>query len=144
MSKYSEPCPSPNGTNYERLYIIRKPLAMDQAMGSKSGGYGSADNDLDTPDSSDDDLRDQIHQLLEGKLDPADIEALLTLIEGPDTDTAPAPGRQAHDGWRPTLALDALMRRRVAESGVARAERAQKQIAGLMARFPALKNARVV
>ena len=33
---YTEPMPSPNGTNYERLYIVRKPfaeaMAFDAAM----------------------------------------------------------------------------------------------------------------
>jgi hypothetical protein len=156
---YTEPCPSPNGTNYERLYIIRKPLAlaMDQAMGAKYGGYGSADTvdpddiDLDERDDEGYTLGDKVRQLLEGKLDDADLQMLIQLIEGPDdTGTAPAPAaqdrrgprRQAHDGAR-KLAMDALIRQRVAESGPRRAAIAQKQVADLMVRFPALKNARV-
>ena len=122
-------------------------MALDAALpGAKSGGYGSADVDLDTPDSSGDDLRDQIHQLLEGKLDPADIEALLTLIEGPDTDTAPAPAqdrrRQARD-QRLVMPSKAEIMRRIAASGEVRAARAVQSHADLVRRFPALASARV-
>ena len=103
MSKnlYTEPMPSPNGTNFERLYIVRKPfaeaMAFDAAMpGAKFGGYGSGYDDpnnidLDTPNSAGDDLRDQIYQLLAGKVDDASIEMLIKLIEGGDTDTTQAP-----------------------------------------------------
>lgn len=123
-------------------------MALDAALpGTKSGGYGSADVDLDAPDSSGDDLRDQIHQLLEGKLDPADIEALLTLIEGPDTDTAvPARdrrARQAHDSQRLVMPSRAEILRRVAASGEVRSARILKQHADLCRRFPALATARV-
>ena len=91
MSKYSEPCPSPNGTNYERLYIIRKPaiMALDQAMPK----YGSADNDYpDVDDPGGDDLEDKVRQLLAGKLSPADLDALCNLLD-PDDDTAPVPAQ---------------------------------------------------
>jgi hypothetical protein len=122
-------------------------MALDAALpGTKSGGYGSADVDLDAPDSSGDDLRDQIHQLLEGKLDPADIEALLTLIEGPDDTNTAVPAqdrkRQARD-QRLTMPSKAEILRRIAASGEVRAARAAKGYEALVARFPALKSARV-
>ena len=112
-SIYSEPMLSPNGTNYERLYIVRKPLAM--AMDSAGGpvdrfsnynanlappdGSGGEDIDLNSPDSGGDDLGDKIRQLLEGKLDNSDIAMLLQLIERPD-DTAPAQDRRWQAGDR--------------------------------------------
>jgi hypothetical protein len=154
-SIYAEPVPSPNGTNYERLFIVRKPFAEAMAFDAAMPKYGSGDDDpndidLDTPNSGGDDLRDQIYQLLGGKLDDADIEMLLKLIEGPDDNTAPMSAQdrrlQAHDGRRRmVLATDtAEIRRRVAQSGVVRAERAQQQFSNLVKRFPNLKNARVV
>jgi hypothetical protein len=151
---YTEPCPSPNGTNYERLYIIRQPaiMAMDQAVGGPMGSpnyasYNTTDDiDLDTPDSSGDDLSDKIHQLLAGKLDDADIDALCALLD-PDKEPAPPAqdrkrGRQAHDR-RPAMPSRAEILRRVAASGEVRAQRVLEQNAKLMERFPALKNARV-
>jgi hypothetical protein len=32
------PCPSPNGTNHERLYIVREPMALDAAMDPDGAG----------------------------------------------------------------------------------------------------------
>jgi hypothetical protein len=43
-SIYSEPMPSPNGTNYERLYIVRKPFAEAMALDAAMPKYGSGDN----------------------------------------------------------------------------------------------------
>jgi hypothetical protein len=82
--------------------------------------------------------------LLAGKLDDADIEALLALIEGPDDTPAQdrKRGRQAHDR-RPAMPSRAEILRRVAASGEVRAQRVLEQNAKLMERFPALKNARV-
>jgi hypothetical protein len=34
-SIYAEPVPSPNGTNYERLFIVRKPFAEAMAFDAK-------------------------------------------------------------------------------------------------------------
>ncbi len=155
MSKsiYTEPMPSPNGTNYERLYIVRKPFAEAMAFDAAMPKYASGDDDpndidLDTPNSRGDDLRDQIHQLLEGKLDPGDIEALIALIEGPD-DTVPVAqdrrgrGRQAHD-QRLVMPSKAEIMRRITKSGELRASASQQQFSNLVKRFPNLKNARVV
>jgi hypothetical protein len=129
---------------------------MDAAMpAAKSGGYGSADNgdpddvDINTPDSSGDDLGDKIRQLLEGKLDDADIAMLIQLIEGPD-ETDPAPpaqdrgkrGRQAHDRL-PVMPSKATVERLLAEGAARRAERVLQAHENLTKRFPALKNARV-
>jgi hypothetical protein len=150
------------------MALYRPMLAMDAAIGGPPGspnyrGYNSTaptntprpaagsatgDDDLDDINPAADDTEDQVRQLLEGKLDQADIDALCNLIF-PDEE-APMPaqdrrgrrGRQAHDSQR--LALDALIRQRVAESGTRRAAIAQKQYADLMQRFPALKSARVV
>jgi hypothetical protein len=134
------------------MALYRPVMAMDQAMpGAKFGGYGSGDDDptdvdLNTSDNEGFSLEDKVRQLLEGKLDEADLAMLIQLIQ-PDED-APAPAqdrkrqRQAHDS-APKLTLDALIRQRVAESGQRRAAKAQAEIASLMKRFPALKNARV-
>ena len=72
-----------------------------------------------------------------GELDDADIEALIALIE-PEAANEPAPAqdRRRQNG----LAHDAL--RRHVSAGLAR--RTQAEIADLVGRFPALKNARVV
>jgi hypothetical protein len=149
---YTEPMPSPNGTNYERLYIVRKPFAEAMAFDAAMPKYGSGDNgdpddtDINEPDSEGYDLADKIRQLLEGKLDDADIDMLIKLIQ-PDDD-APAPaqdrkrGRQAHDR-RPAMPSRAEILRRVSASGEVRAQRVLEQNAKLMERFPALKNARV-
>ena len=158
LTKEYRPCPSlftpnraqsPNGTNYERLYIIRKPLAL--AMDAAMPKYGSGNNDY--PDDVDDspggeDTEDKVRQLLEGKLDQADIDALCDLIF-PDEDPAPPAQdrgrgrRQAHDR-RPVMPSKATMQRLVAEGAVRRADRVLKQHADLMKRFPALRGARVV
>ena len=63
-----EPCPSPNGTNIERLFIVRKTdrrMAMDAAIG--------------TPD--DGDIVGKVRELLAGKLEPGDLDALLALLQ---------------------------------------------------------------
>jgi hypothetical protein len=126
------PCPSPRGTNVERLYIVRKPerMAMDAALGDPD------DNDSNVDGS--DDLVDKIYQLLAGKLEPADLEALIKLIQPDDDEPMPA---QAQDR---RLALDALIHRRLAQGAQIRARRARAELADLGKRFPALKNARVV
>jgi hypothetical protein len=135
-------------TNYRSL------LAMDAApVGGPKGSpnyasYNAKDDvdDINEPDSEGYDLADKIRQLLEGKLDDADIDMLIKLIQ-PDDD-APAPaqdrkrGRQAHDR-RPAMPSRAEILRRVSASGEVRAQRVLEQNAKLMERFPALKNARV-
>jgi hypothetical protein len=147
MSKsiYSEPCPSPNGTNYERLYIIRKPAIMALDAAPK---YGIAD---DYPDDVNDnpggtDTEDQVRQLLEGKLSPEDLDALCDLIF-PDDSAAPMPAadrkRRMGRDQRLVMPSKAEILRRVAASGEIRAARAEKQYSDLCRRFPALKHARV-
>jgi hypothetical protein len=104
------PLPSPNGTNYERLYIVRDPrMALDQQMQSGSSN----------------DLVDSIRELLAGKLDDADIEALLKLI-GIGT-----PGG-AQDRRR-RFASDTAMRKHVS-AGLAK--RAAANHTSLVERFP--------
>ena len=96
------------------------------------------DADINVPDEDGgDDLADKIHQLLDGKLDDADIEQLLELIQGAAPQAQPAP--IAGDRRR-GMATDELQRR--VASGLARQTRTAT--ASLVARFPALKNARVV
>ena len=112
---------------------------------------GSGDDvDLDTPDGSGDDLGDKIRQLLEGKLDDADLEMLLKLIEGPDDTDAPPSmpaqdrrGRRMGRDQRLTMPTRQQMERLVAEGAARRAERAQKNYSDLCQRFPNMKNARV-
>jgi hypothetical protein len=115
-------------------------MALDSAIGGPKGSpnYASSnatdDIDLNTPDSTGDDLRDKIHQLLAGKVDDADIETLLALIEGPDDTPAQdrkRGGRQAHDR-RPAMPSRAEILRRVAASGEVRAQRVLEQNAKLM------------
>ena len=80
-----------------------------------------------------------IHQLLDGKLDPGDIETLIELIQG----AAPqpqAPQLQPAQDRRPSLATDELQRR----VAYGLAQQARTTTAGLIKRFPALKNARVI
>jgi hypothetical protein len=153
---YTEPCPSPNGTNYERLYIIRKPalMAMDEAgpppredLSKSAWGSGDDIDDINETDNEGYSVCDKVRMLLEGKLDQADIDALCALID-PDSDTAPAQDRgrgrrQAHDSQRLVMPSRAEIMRRIAASGEVRAARVLKQHAALVARFPALKNARV-
>jgi hypothetical protein len=131
--------------------LYRPVMAMDAAIGGPKGSpdYTSynATDDLDadvTPGSED--TQDQVRQLLEGKLDQADIDALCNLIF-PDEE-APAPAqdrgrrRQAHDR-RPVMPSRATMEKLVAEGAARRADRVLREHADLMKRFPALKNARV-
>ena len=77
------PCPSPRNTNFERLFIVRKParMAMDQEMDPPDISNGNGD----------DDLPDKIYQLLDGKLEPADIEALISLIMRGEERESPSP-----------------------------------------------------
>jgi hypothetical protein len=150
---YTEPMPSPNGTNFERLYIVRKPFAEAMAFDAAMPKYGSGDDDptdidLAAPDNEGFDLEDKIRQLLEGKLDDADITMLIKLIQ-PGEDPAPAPaqdrgkrGRQAHDR-RPAMPSRATMERLVAEGAARRAERAIRDRDALVKRYPALASARV-
>src|ERR1700693_3982529 len=106
------PCPSPRGTNVERLFLMRAPggptMALDAAI-----------SDPDDNGDGGEDLADKIHQLLDGKLDDADIEALIRLIQPEESDNEPMPAqdrrRQARDQpppfrGRPVLAGDALRR----------------------------------
>jgi hypothetical protein len=89
-------------------------------------------------DNGGDDLADKIHQLLDGKLKPADIEALIQLIQG---------GGGEQDGpaqQPPDIAQDRMIRRAVAPGAQARAKQGAEQHAALIGRFPNLKNARVV
>jgi hypothetical protein len=83
--------------------------------------------------------------LLEGKLDDADVEMLIKLIQ-PDND-APAPAqdkrRRMGRDQRLVMPSKAEILRRIAVSGEVRAQRAQKQYTDLCQRFPALKSARV-
>jgi hypothetical protein len=132
------------------LYRPLLAMAMDQAMPKYgSGDDDPSDIDLDTPNSAGDDLRDQISQLLAGKVDDASIEMLIKLIEGDDTDTAPAPaaqdrrGRRMGHDQRLVMPSKAEIARRIAASGEIRAQRAVNAHEALVARFPALKNARV-
>jgi hypothetical protein len=93
------------------------------------------DQELDPQDDGGNpgtDLVDKIRELLAGKLEDADIEALTQLITG---------GEQAPAKLPPGIASDAAMRRYVAQAS-ARASTAQR--AALVKRFPNLANARVV
>jgi hypothetical protein len=138
MPNYTTPLPSPRGTNYECLYynIVRRPerMAMDAAIGGPPGSPDYADYNA-TDDSAD--LADKIYELLAGKLEPADLEALIRLIQPEEVGIAQDRGRRG-------IALDALMRRRVAEGAQTRARRVIAETADLTKRFPALKGARVV
>lgn len=89
-------------------------------------------------DPEGDDLEGKVRELLTGKLDEADLDALLELIMG--TGAAPQPQPIAGDSRR-GMATDALLRSRVS---TALERQARTTSAGLLARFPALKNARVV
>jgi hypothetical protein len=155
-SIYSEPMPSPNGTNYERLYIIRRPfaeaMAFDAAMpAATSRGYGSADDDPDDFNPAAPDTEEKVRELLGGKLSLEDLDALCDLIFSDDTDTASmpaAPAPAAQDRGRRRQAADrmpsrATMERLVAEGAARRADRVLKQHADLVKRFPALASARV-
>jgi hypothetical protein len=124
-------------------------LAMDQAMpAAKFAGYGSGD---DVPDDVTDDnpaapdAEEKVRQLLEGKLDPADLDALCDLIFGDDDAPAPAAQDKRRMGRDQRLAMPskATVDRLLAEGAARRADRVLKQHASLMDRFPALKNARV-
>jgi hypothetical protein len=123
-----EPCPSPMGTNYERLFIIRKParMAMDEEMPDLQ----------DNGSGSDGDLADKIRELLVGKLDDSVIEELLSLIVGDPQD---GPVQQP-----PGIATDAAIRRYLAKGAQARAKLSAAQRADLIKRFPGLSNARVI
>ena len=47
MRKQLTPCPSPNGTNHERLYIVRAPrMALDQALNPDKSAQADAYEDL--------------------------------------------------------------------------------------------------
>ena len=92
----ASPCPAPAAPTMSGC-ISCKPfaeaMALDAAMpGATSRGYGSGDDDpsdvddINAPDSTGFDLGDKIRQLLEGKLDDADISALIALIQPDDTD----------------------------------------------------------
>jgi hypothetical protein len=116
-------------------------MALDAAIGGPPGSpdyadYNAADDNGDPDDSND--LVDKIYQLLAGKLEPADLEALIKLIQPDDDEPMPA---QAQDR---RLALDALIHRRLAQGAQVRARRAQAVTTGLERRFPDLKGARVV
>jgi hypothetical protein len=135
MSQYSIPCPSPNGTNYERLYLVRKPMAMDQAFDPN-----------DNPGEQD--TEEKVRELLSSKLSQEDLDQLCNLIFRADTGTAPGTvaqdrRRQAHDR-RPVMPSRAMMEKLVAEGAARRADRVLKQNADLMVRFPALRGSRVV
>jgi hypothetical protein len=129
------PCPSPNGTNFERLFIVRKPerMAMDAALGAPNPS-SPVSSPFDGGDPGGDDLADKIHQLLDGKLDDADIETLIEMIQQGATPQVAGDRRRG-------LATDALLRSRVS-TGLAR--QTQTTTAGLMKRFPTLKTARVI
>jgi hypothetical protein len=157
------PLTSADVTNYRPL------LAMDAAVGGPPGSPNYADynptapsdmprpaagsatgdiDDINDPDNEGFDLEDKIRQLLEGKLDDADVEMLIKLIQPEDTDDAPAPAaqdkrRRMGRDQRLVMPSKAEILRRVAVSGEVRAQRAQKQYADLCQRFPALKSARV-
>jgi hypothetical protein len=133
--------------------FYRPMLAMDAAMpGAKFAGYGSSD---DVPDDVTDDnpaapdTEEKVRELLSGKLDPADLDALCNLIFGDDDAPAPTPaqdrrGRRMGRDQRLAMPSRAMMEKLVAEGAARRADRVLKQHASLMDRFPALKNARVV
>jgi hypothetical protein len=114
------PCPSPNGSNYERLFLVRerpdprRRMAMDQQMQSGNS-----------------DLEDNIRELLAGKLDDADLEMLLKLITG---------GPRAQDRKRRMLAGDAMARHVQASL----AKRAQSNAGSFLKRYPAAARMRVV
>jgi hypothetical protein len=90
----------------------------------------------DTGNNGGGDLPDKIHQLLDGKLEPADVEALIALVMGDEQDV---PAKQP-----PNIAQDRMIRRAVAQSAKAHARADAEQRSDLMKRFPALQNARVV
>jgi hypothetical protein len=129
-------------------------MAMDEAdpppredLSKAAWGSGDDIEDVNAPDNEGYDLADKIRQLLEGKVDDADIAMLLQLIQ-PDDD-APAPvaaqdkrRRMGHD-QRLVMPSRAEIARRIAASGEVRAARAVKSHEALISRFPALKNARV-
>jgi hypothetical protein len=126
-----EPVPSPRGTNYERIFIVRRPgpvMAMDQEMVDPQDDGGDPGTDL----------ADKIRELLVGKLEDSDIEALISLIMG-GGEEQDAPTKQP-----PGIATDAKMRRRLADGAKARAKLGMDQRSDLMKRFPALATARVV
>ena len=114
-------------------------MAMDAAINLPPPQNTNSPFDSD-PEG--DDLADKVHQLLDGKLDPGDIEELIDLITGGSPAPQPTPaqdrGRFAHDQRMPSAAT---MRRLVAESMKVRG---RDQHRNLIERFPALKNARVV
>jgi hypothetical protein len=148
--------------------LYRPLLAMDAAIGGPPGspnyrdynataptdtprpaaGSATGDDDPDDFNPAAPDTEDQVRQLLEGKLDPADLDALCNLIFGDDDALAPAPaqdkrGRRMGRDQRLTLPSRATMERLVAEGAARRAARAIKSHEALVTRFPALKNARV-
>jgi hypothetical protein len=142
------------------LYRPMLAMAMDEAgppprEDLSKAAWGSGDDDPDDFNPAAPDTEEKVRQLLEGKLDPADLDALCNLIFSDDTDTAsmpaaPAPagqdrgkqGRQAHDR-RPVMPSKATVDRLLAEGAARRADRVLQAHADLMKRFPALKNARV-
>jgi hypothetical protein len=132
------PCPSPNGTNHERLFIVREPLmAMDEALdpdGVQAGAGAQA--------------YEELCRFLADHLSPDDLgEAEVLLRQFVDqsgdigTDEPPPfPGRPRPGG---ALSMDE-MHRRVAVSAQIRARRVQAQTAALEKRFPDAKRLRVI
>ncbi len=129
--------------------LYRPLLAMDAAIGGPKGSpdyasYNATDDDPeDHPAASD--LEDKIRQLLEGKLDDADIDMLIQLIQPDDNGTTmPAQDRGRRRQAADRMPSKATVDRLLAEGAARRADRVLKQHADLMKRFPALRGSRVV
>jgi hypothetical protein len=137
------------------MALYRPMMAMDEAgppprEDLSKAAWGSGDDDPDDFNPAAPDTEEQVRALLEGKLDPADLDALCNLIFPDDTDTAPTTmpaqdkrGRRMGRDQRLVMSSKAEILRRIAVSGEVRAARAVKSHEALVARFPALKNARV-
>ena len=65
------PCPSPNGTNYECLYIVREPMmALDAAMDPDDPAQAGASSDA----------YEELAKFLADHLDPQDLGEAQTLL----------------------------------------------------------------
>jgi hypothetical protein len=128
------PCPSPNGTNVERLYIVRDRLALDAAMdpGASSDAY------------------EELAKFLQENLSPDVLSEAETLLRrfvdksgGTDDEPSAISGRPGAAESSGAVAMDEL-RRRVAVGAKIRAGKAQARQFLFDRQFPNASRIRIV
>jgi hypothetical protein len=141
MRRYTIPCPSPRGTNHERLYIVREPMALDAAMPDDDAGA-----------QPDDGAFEDLMRFVQDKIDPGALgqfEELLTRLLGKtdvtqDDEPSAISGRPGAAQSPTTMSMDADLRRRVAVSAQIRARRTLAHHADFNKRFPAASRIRSI